>query len=276
MAVLVSSVASTGGACATALSSFQPAHVPPAGHVQAEAGLDVSVSTGGIYKIVDAARELDEAAGARDLTEDEQRTILEGGAQLGLNPPALIPHIGVAYAPREGWEVGARFAASGWRAGVRRQLLAQELAGIDLTVGLGVGRAAFDPPVDSVLKTLRVDDFSRWNVDLPVTLGRHGSWYRWWVGPRLAYSRMSQAMTLNLPREGITVTGTVAGNGYYFGASAGAAFGYRSFFVGPEMTMVWLVGRAVVTAETMMMTSTETVKLDALIVYPGFAVMGEF
>jgi hypothetical protein len=269
-AIVVLALAS--GGCATALSSFEPAHVPAAGHVQAEVGVDVSVSTGGIYKIVDAARTLDDtAAQGGMLSDQDKRTILEGGAQLGLNPPALIPHLGVAYVPVERWEIGVRLAASGWRFGVRTQLLQQDQAGIDLTVGFGVGRAAFDPPVHSVLETVEVADFSRWNLDLPVALGRHDSWYRWWGGPRVVYSRMSQSMTLTIPGEP-TVTGTVSGSGIYLGGAAGVAFGYRSLFVGPELTVVWLIGRADVTA----LDVTDSVRLDTLVVYPGFALMGEF
>jgi hypothetical protein len=269
--VVVAGLAAASG-CATALSSFQPAHVPPPGHVQAEAGLDVSVSVGGLNQIVAAARALDDTAAQGGMLSDaDKRTIMEGGAQLGLNPPALIPHAGIVYAPAQGWEVGARLAASGWRLGARRQILEQEAAGIDLAVGVGVGRGAFDPPVHRVLETLEVANFSRWNVDLPVTFGRHDSWYRWWMGPRLVYSRMSQDMTLSIPGQP-TVSGSVSGYGYYLGGFAGVAFGYGSFFIGPELTVVRLVGKADVTA----LGTTETVDLGAFVVYPAFALMGEF
>ena len=231
--------------CATALSSFEPAHVPQPGHFQAEAGLDLSVSAGGIQQIVDAARQVDKTAGERSLSDTEKRTIMEGGAQLGLNPPAMIPHVGLVYS--------------------------QGQSGVDLTVGFGFGRAAFDPPIASVLSTIRVNNFSRWNLDVPITLGRHSSWYRWWGGPRLAYSIMSQSMSLTLQHDD-AVIGTVLGSGFYLGASVGAALGFRSVFVGPEMTVAWLFGRADVTA----LGFTENVTIDALIIYPAFAVMGEF
>jgi hypothetical protein len=257
--------------CATALSSFEPAHVPQPGHFQAEAGLDLSVSAGGIQQIVDAARQVDKTAGERSLSDTEKRTIMEGGAQLGLNPPAMIPHVGLVYSPWRGSAVGARLSASGWRVGVRAQLFEQGQSGVDLTVGFGFGRAAFDPPIASVLSTIRVNNFSRWNLDVPITLGRHSSWYRWWGGPRLAYSIMSQSMSLTLQHDD-AVIGTVLGSGFYLGASVGAALGFRSVFVGPEMTVAWLFGRADVTA----LGFTENVTIDALIIYPAFAVMGEF
>ena len=257
--------------CATALSTFQPAHVPKKGHIQTEVGLDISESSGAINKVLDAAEAFDEAASERSLTDAEKRQILEGGAQLGLNPPAFIPHAAIAYAPFEQWEASLRFAATGWRLGVRRQLLAQADSGVDLTVGIGLGSAAFNPPIHKVLDKIEVNHFSRWNVDVPITVGGHGSWYRWWMGPHLLYSSMSETMTLHLPYD-TTVTGSVSGHGLYVGGFAGTAFGYDTLFIGPELTLVELVGSAEVNA----VGTTTQARLNSFIVYPAIAFMGEF
>ncbi|HWZ89826.1 MAG TPA: hypothetical protein VNW92_13280 [Polyangiaceae bacterium] len=259
-------------ACAPALSGFQPAHVPAVGHVQAELGADVSVSLGSVNSIVRASETLDHAAAQRMLTDDEKRAILAGGANLGLDPPAVIPHFGVAYSPLEHWELGLRFAASGWRVGVRRQLLEQLDSGVDFTVGVGFGRAIFDPPIHSVLETLTVNDFSRWALDFPVTLGQHGSWYRWWAGPRLLYSHTAQTMTLSLPLDNRTVTGSMSGHALYVGGYAGLVFGYRTIFLGPEFTVAKLFGSANVQA----LGGAMDLDIDSVVVYPALALMGEF
>jgi hypothetical protein len=138
-------------------------------------------------------------------------------------------------------------------------------------VGIGLGSAAFDPPIHQVLDTIEVNDFVRWNFDLPITVGGHGSWYRWWAGPRLLFSSMSERMTLHLPYD-TTVSGSVSGRGLYVGGFAGTAFGYRWLFVGPELTLVELVGRADVSA----VGTTTRASLNSFIVYPAIAVMGEF
>ena len=262
--------------CATPLSSFQPAHVPRPQHFQAESGVDVSYSPGGLHQIQDASRQADKSSQQNNITDAEKSTIARGGAQLGLNPPAIIEHVGLAYSPIESWEVSARFCATAWRLGVRRQLARQEENGIDFTVGIGVGRAAFDPPVDGVFSTIHVDNFSRWNFDIPITLGQHGEGYRWWAGPRIVYSSMSQDMTLSLTGDEV-VRGTISGHGLYLGASLGVALGFRTVFVGPELTLAWLLGSAVVRAsDTNNVNIVETVTTDVLIIYPGIAVMGEF
>jgi hypothetical protein len=259
------------GGCATALSTSQPAHVAPVGHIQSELGLDISFSTGSIRKVIRAADELEDSATLRTLTEEEMRRILEGGAHLTFNPPALIPHVGLASAFLEGWELGVRFASSGFRLGVRHQLLDQATSGVDFTVGLGAGRAVFIPPVHDVLDSLTVDAFERWNFDVPVTVGQHGDWYRWWAGPRIALSTVSQTMTLTLPNTP-PVRATVAGNGLYLGAHAGTAFGYKSVFIGPELTLVGLFG----SADVDLMGEKRRVGIGSFVIAPAFAVMGEF
>ncbi len=258
------------GGCATTLSTSQPAHVPAKGHVHAEAGVDVSVSTGSIYRVIRASESLDDASATRTLSDDEKRALFEGASHLAANPPAVLPHVGIAYAPWERWEIGVRFATSGWRIGVRRQLLDQETSGVDASVGLGMGRAVFTPPIEDVLERIEVTDSSRWNLDVPMAIGRHGIWYRWWAGPRAIFSNVSHSMRASLPNDA-QVAGTVDGNVFYLGGHAGAAMGFRSVFVGPELTLVYLLGSADVNA----LGQTRDVGLNAFIVYPAFAVMGE-
>ncbi len=259
-------------ACAPALSSFEPAHVPEVGHVQAELGTDVSVSFGSVNSIVRASETLDRAASQRMLSDDEKRAILVGGANLGLDPPAVVPHLGVAYSPLEHWELGLRFAASGWRVGVRRQLLEQQSSGVDFTIGVGFGRAIFDPPIHSVLDTLTVTDFSRWALDFPITVGQHGTWYRWWTGPRFLYAHTAQSMALRLPADDVTVTGSMSGHALYVGGYAGLVFGYRSVFLGPEFTVAKLFGSANVQA----LGTTVDLDIGSVVLYPALAVLGEF
>lgn len=269
-------VAAATWGCGVGLSSNQPAHVAAPGHLHTELGVDISYPTGTAPKVIDAAESVEEASNQRQLTEAEKRTILEGGAAIAMNPPAAIAHLGIDYGIAERWEVGARLATSGWRISSRRQLLLQAESGVDLSIGLGLGRAIFTPPVESVFEKLRVDEFSRWNLDVPVALGKHGSWYRVWGGPRVVFSWVSQTMTLTVDdfgtSEPVRVTGAFSGRGLYLGGQAGAALGYRSFFIGPELTLAYVFGAADVDA----LGSRQSVEVSSLVVYPSFAFMGEF
>lgn len=262
-------------ACGVGLSSNQPAHVPEQGHAHAELGVDVSYPTGTIPDVIRAAESVEEATDQRAVSDDEKRKIFVGAAAIAINPPAAVPHVGFDYGIAKSWEMGIRLATSGVRVSGRVQLLRQAEAGVDLSVGLGVGRALFTPPVHRVFDSVTVDDFSRWNVDLPMAIGRHGSWYRVWGGPRLLWSQVSQTMTLTLPDFGtpepFRTTGTVSGRALYMGGQAGAALGYRSFFVGPELTVSYLFGSADVNA----LGGRDNVSVGSWVVYPAFAVMGE-
>jgi hypothetical protein len=261
--------------CGVGLSSNQPAHVAEKGHAHVEVGVDVSYPTGTIPDVIRAAESVEEATEQRAVSDDEKRRIFEGAAAIAINPPAAVPHVGFDYGIAAHWEVGVRLATSGVRLSARTQLLTQAEAGVDLSIGLGVGRALLTPPVHSVFDSVTVDDFSRWNIDLPLALGRHGSWYRVWGGPRLLWSRVSQTMTLTLrdfgTPEPIRTTGTVSGHALYVGGQAGAALGYRSFFVGPELTVTYLFGSADVDA----LGGRDNVSVGSWVVYPAFAVMGE-
>lgn len=78
-------------------------------------------------------------------------------------------------------------------------------------------------------------------------------------------------MILTVPNE-VEVRGTVAGHALYVGGHAGAALGYKSLFIGPEVTLVRLFGSATVSV----LGESSTVNIDAFVIYPAFAVMGEF
>jgi hypothetical protein len=276
------------GGCATALSTSQPAHVAPVGHFSAEVGIDLSLSVGALDKVVAASEQISALSNPSSgnpmlLTPDQERTVLAGAAHLGFNPPSIIPHAGVYYVPLPQTEFGLRISGSGLRAGVRRQILDQNANGFDLTVGIGLDRSIFVPQIDYGTCTgtcVHIDSYERWNVDASAVVGRHGSWFRWWVGPRFVFSTLSQAMTLTTPSNSdiagvppvLTIPGAVSGSGAYLGLSAGVALGYRHFFLGPELTVVELVGSADVTA----LGSTVNESLEALVLAPSFAVMGEF
>ncbi len=279
--VLGCGVASFG--CATAVSTAQPAHVAAVGHFSGEAGVDLTASVGSIDKVISAANAITEAGNNQALTPDEERTVFEGGAHLSFNPPSIIPHIGVYYVPFDATEVGVRLSGSGLRLGVRRQLLRQNEHGVDFTVGAGIDRSIFVPQIDFGECTgtcIHVDSYARWNVDAAAVLGRHGNWYRFWAGPRFLFSTLSQSMTLTTPSEidasgappTLNLKGSVTGQGFYVGGCAGAALGFRNFFIGPELTVLELLGSARVTA----LGTTSSASLNSLVLAPAFAVMGEF
>ena len=262
--------------CAPSLSSFQPAHVLPKGHVGLEVGTDVSIPTGTIGRTIDAGKTLAQAADSRMLTEEEKVQVFAAGLNLALNPPALVEHVGVTYAPAQNWEVGIRYAAQSWRIGGRRQLLHQADNGFDLSLGLGLQRFSFGFPIDNVIDIVELEDFTRWNVDIPLTIGQQGDFYRVWGGPRMVLTSYSSSLVLRAPGQAGAAASedfaAVEGSGAYLGVQAGAAFGYRWLFLAVEMTVVRMVG----TASLDVFGRRTEADTGTWILYPGLAVLGEF
>jgi hypothetical protein len=262
--------------CAATLSGFQPAHVAEQGHLTAEVGWDVSAPTGTISRTFDAGKTLARAANSRSLNDSERRQVIEAGANLAIDPPAAVMHAGLAFVPIRGWELALRWSSGAWRAGVRHQFLYQDRHGVDLTMGLGVSRFSYEFPIHEVINIIRLDDFTRWSLDIPLLVGKHDSWYRLWGGPRLIFSRYDSAMTLNLPAAGGSpaevVAASVGGNATFVGGQGGFALGYRHVFLGLELTIVRLISHA----HLELAGQRQDADLSGLIIYPGIALMGEF
>jgi hypothetical protein len=273
-ATLLTPLASSG--CATSLSTFQPAHVAPKGHVTAEIGMDLSIPTGTVQRSIDAGKTLAAASRSRMLSEAEKIQLYTAGLNLALNPPFFVQHLGVTYTPAESWEIGLRYASQAWRLSGRHQLLRQAEDGVDLTVGVGIQRFTASFPISDVIDVLSVDDFTRWNVDVPILLGKRTDFYRFWGGPRLVVSRYDTGLTVHLPAQaGVPASddvATVDGRGIYLGAQGGIAVGYRMLFIGAELTVVRMLGSAHLDA------FGRTIDADTRtwIIYPGLALMGEF
>jgi len=262
--------------CAATLSGFQPAHVAQQGHITFEAGFDASAPTGTIGRTLDAGKALARAANNLSLSDSERRQVIEAGANLAIDPPAAVMHAGLAYVPITGWELALRWSSGSWRAGFRHQFLNQETHGLDLSAGVGVSRFTYEFPINDVVSVIHLDDFTRWSVDVPILVGKHGSWYRVWAGPRLLFARYDSAMTLDLPAAGSTpaevVAASVGGNATFVGGQGGFALGYRHIFLGLELTIVRLISHA----HLELAGQTQDADLGGLIIYTGIALMGEF
>lgn len=262
--------------CAPALSSMTPAHVAERGHVQAELGVDVSIPTGGIDEAIDTGKRLATRASDQPLTEDEQAELFRAGAALALNPPSVVPHLGVAYGLIDNLEVGGRLSTGAWRLGARYQFLNVRAHGFDLSAGLGGGKYAFEFPVSDVIDVLELEDFERWQLDASLLAGHHGDFHRVWIGPRLASTWYSTRMVYRQPDiPGFPPSQTLAsfdGHGLYIGGQVGAAAGYRWVFLAFELTIAHFANSADLAA----FGNSRDVDIDGWIVYPAFGLLGEF
>jgi hypothetical protein len=173
-------------------------------------------------------------------------------------------------------EVSGRYSVGALRLAARYQLLEQERHGVDLSAGLGGARYVYEFPVSDQLPLIELEDFSRWQIDLPLLVGKHGTWYRVWAGPRLLFTFYGTELTFEQPAlpgsaSEKAVLASLDGTGTYLGGQVGAALGYKHVFFGFELTCAKFWTNANLT-----LADTEReLALDSFIIYPGFALMVE-
>ncbi|NUQ73320.1 MAG: hypothetical protein HUU21_07180 [Polyangiaceae bacterium] len=263
--------------CAPALSTFHPAHVAEKGHFQAEIGTDISIPTGTLVEVIEAGVELIDAAASRELSGIEKKELFDAAAALILNPPSAGQHIALAYTPLSHWEIGLRYSVNALRLGTRFQLHQNKKHKIDFSLGIGVGRYVLDLPVNNILGLIELDDFTRWQFDFPILVGKSGDWYRVWGGPRIMLTTFDASLTMRLPAvgdyPGEVAVASFGGKGSYFGILGGVALGYKHVFVAVELTLAqfWTYGALDAFGYRQL-----DVDVDSFIIHPAIGMLFEF
>jgi hypothetical protein len=260
------------GGCAPALSTFQPAHVAPQGHFQGGAGFEIGVPVGTLDDLITVGRNLaDKAQTNQGLTDDEKWRLFDVGINLALNPPSVGPHVGIAYTVVEHLELNLRYAGAVIRFGGRYQLLDHVTGPFDMVTGFGVAHDSHGVSVPEI-DIVRVDEFSRWRIDVPLLIGTSRDWFRVWAGPRFLYSWFDAGLSLNLQNEHpqVNLTGTAV----YFGGQAGVALGYRKLFFAVELTMAEVWGTAHLTTNAIT-PGVHDSSLSTFVVYPSIGLIAE-
>ena len=266
--------------CGPTLATLQPAHVAPAGHVQVAAGFEVGVPTGTVVHTVDAGRTLSARALACNdqscqLTPEEKGRLYEAGVSLTASPLSYSQHLAVSYGFDGRLEAGLRWAAGNWRAQGRYQLARAQEGPFDAVVGLGLSYSSAGIPMGDVLPVLKVDDFSRWTIDVPLTIGTSRSWFHAWAGVKVAYTRFETKMHLELPNNDVSLA-SFDGGGLYALGQGGFALGYRYVFLAVELTLGELFGHADATVVgTTPVAGPRSTDLTGFVLYPAVALIGE-
>jgi hypothetical protein len=265
------------GGCAPALSTFQTAAVPPTGHYSAAIGMEGSIAAGELYDAYTSGKHvLDKAQSDQPLTTAEKWEAFDAGVALLLNPPAFGYHMSFAYVPWKRLEVSLRYASSTLRLATRYQVLDREAGDpIDMSIGIGASRFTYSVPFADYVPILKVEDFTRWQFDVPLLIGMQNRWFRVWGGPRFAMTFFDMSLKLDLQVEE-PVLASMSGHSYYAGGQAGIGFGYRWIFFAFELTVVESIGSARFDAPAMTESPRHDVDLSTLVVYPSFGFMGQW
>lgn len=266
-------LAISGAGCAPSLSTFQPAHVAPKGHVSVSTGIEGGVAVGALTTLIDTGKTLaQQGVNGQALTDADKWRVFDAGVNVVLLTPSFGPHFAAAYVPLEHLEVGVRYAGAAWRGGVRYQLVDHEHGPFDLTVGLGVAHFSYSFPIPDI-PGLSLDDFTRWQVDVPVLVGTGRDWFRVWAGPKVLLTKFSTQLSLTFPND--RTLASFDGTAAVLGGQGGVALGYRHLFGAFELTLAEAFGSAHLTSIGLAPPTHDT-SVSSFTIFPSVGLMGEF
>ncbi|MCP3138099.1 hypothetical protein [Pyxidicoccus xibeiensis] len=256
---LLAGLLATG--CATTLSTLQTARTLAPGQVQVSGGMGVFIPLGTLVEVVDLG--IDQGEEARDavdegrpysLSEEAQQRLLTAGVALMVAPPGANPELMVRVGVVDRVDVGLRYSGISLRADAKVLLLHGGDAELgrrmepgqrsyDVALGVGAARHFFSSPVLDVLEVVELDDFSRYDVEVPLYLSMDfGDIFKLYGAPKYVYSRTRLDQRLvDYSRQGKPVTGFDATlpatvGSHFLGSTVGLAVGYRYVHVFAELT----------------------------------------
>jgi len=255
---LLALLALTG--CASTLSSLQTAKPLAPGQFQVSGGMGVFVPAGQLTTVAEQGikqgRAVYDAIQQNEsyaLSEEDAVTLLTAGAALAVGPPGTNNELMVRAGLVENVDVGLRLTPGSvrldgkWRlahGGNESPVLREhERTSLDVAVGLGVSRHLFKSPVLDVLELVKIDDFSRHDVEVPLYLSFDvGDIFKAYAVPKYVFSRTTlDEKLVDFSQDGKNLSGfdvalPVRVNSHFAGATLGVALGYKYVHLYAELT----------------------------------------
>lgn len=261
-------------ACGTTLSTLQPAEPMRPGHVQVQGAFDVNIPASRIIDAVDTVDTIANRYGSDPSykpTSAEQAQYVGAAVGLGLSSPGVNPDLMLRVGIFKNFDAGIRWSALNAHVDGKYRFLQTKDAdpndpdadpGFQGAVSLGISKSLYSGLVFDALEYLHIDDYSRWNVELPVIFGsRLGNFGHVWFGPKYIYSHYSVDASL----ENVGVVPETSGSIHHIGAFGGAGLGYKYVFVFLELTVANMFAKPEIFGQK--------TDLGGIVVVPAFGLM---
>ncbi|HEX8704220.1 MAG TPA: hypothetical protein VF815_35635 [Myxococcaceae bacterium] len=255
--VLFALVLGTG--CASTLSSMQTAKPLERGQFQASLGTGLFVPVGPLATVADFGISESEKflelinEGTRvELSEEDQRKLLTAGIALAVAPPGPVTEVMIRAGVVENLDMGLRYSSGSLRLDAKYRFLhrgtqqrgsEREQGSFDMAIGLGLARHSFKSRALDLLEVVEIDDFSRYDVEVPLYLSAEaGEVLKLYASPKYIYSRTSLDQQLvDYSMQGKDVAGFDVSlparvNSHFVGSTFGAALGYKYVHLYAELT----------------------------------------
>ncbi|MBR56777.1 MAG: hypothetical protein CMH54_01830 [Myxococcales bacterium] len=238
--------------CASSISTLQPAQTLKEGAFHLSMGLEVPIPASQLRNAVDTAKDIQDDIKASLLadpnfvpTDEQQRDLLNAAVGLGFNglmtpQPVLIARYGI----RDDLDAGIYYSGASAKVDAKFRFLNEKaLTG---AISIGVSKSLMKGVVFDLLEKIKVEDFSRYDVHIPILFGgTFGSMGRYWFGPKYIYSKVK----IDAKITNIDDTLNVDHGFHYVGGLVGASFGYKYAFVFAEITAMHLTANPTILGE---------------------------
>lgn len=254
-------LAATG--CASNLSSMQTAKPLARGQLQVSGGVGLFAPAGQVVTAIDqgikqgkAIKASIESGQPYHLAEEDAQTLVSVGMALAVAPPGSSNELMIRAGLLEDnvLDMGLRLSTGSVRVDGKVRLLhsgdpldsplpEHKRKSFDVALGLGVSRHLFKSPVLDTLELIKIDDFSRWDVEVPLYMSvDFGDILKLYGAPKYIHSRTRLDQKLvDWSQFGEAVTGFDIAlpnrvTSQFYGASVGFALGYKYVHLYAELT----------------------------------------
>jgi hypothetical protein len=167
-------------------------------------------------------------------------------------PPGVVTEFAIRAGLADDLDVGLRYSTNSLRldtkyrffhSGDGEEVRENRRHSVDMAIGLAGARHLFKSPVFELLKVVQLDDFQRYDVEVPLYLSTDwGDIFRLYAAPKYVYSHTSlDGKLVNYAEQGKDVSGFDASlpatvKSEFVGSTIGISVGYKYVHVFAEIT----------------------------------------
>jgi hypothetical protein len=262
----------TTSGCATTLSTLQTAKPLARGQFQVSGAMGVFAPVGQLATVIEQGvtqgkviRRTVESGEPYHLAEEDAQRLLGVGLALAVAPAGVSNELMIRTGLLESHtlDLGLRLSTNSVRFDGKVRLLHAgdpedvpledtQRKSFDVALGAAISRHLFKSPVLDTLEVVKIDDFSRWDVEIPLYMSMDlGDIFKLYAAPKYIYSRTRLDQKLvDYSRAGQDVTGfdmalPAQVSSHFYGASVGFALGYKYVHLYAELTAGYIDCRPV-------------------------------
>ncbi|WNG17779.1 hypothetical protein [Cystobacter fuscus] len=287
----------TATGCASTLSTMQTAKPLARGQFQVSGATGAFAPVGQLGTLLEqgiaqgkAIKRAVQSGESYQLPEEDAQRLLGVGLALAVAPPGASNELMVraGLLDSHSLDVGLRLSSTSLRFDGKLRLAHggdpeddslpdYQRKSYDLALGVGLSRHLFKSPVLDALEIVQIDEFSRWDLEVPIYLSLDlGDIFKLYGAPKYIYSSTSlDSRLVDYSNSGQDVSGfdvrlPAQVSSHFVGASVGFALGFRYVHLFAELTAGYSSCRPVLFGRER--------DLGGVIVYPavGLAIKNPF